>query len=103
MTTRKEKIRKLRALARSPNKHEATLALAKAQGLEAETAKAIARAIAQLLQARGLVVRVKRREGLRDRGDWAKKVDADVRYFCSRDRHKQPFRFEITVVEWELG
>jgi hypothetical protein len=35
MTTRTEKIRKLRALARSPNEHEAALALAKAQSLYA--------------------------------------------------------------------
>jgi hypothetical protein len=34
MTTRKEKIRKLRALAQSPNKHEAAQALEKAQALE---------------------------------------------------------------------
>jgi hypothetical protein len=35
-TTRKEKIKKLRALARSPNQHEAALALKKAQAMEAK-------------------------------------------------------------------
>jgi len=36
MTSRRDKIRKLRALARSPNKHEAALALEKAQAFEAK-------------------------------------------------------------------
>jgi hypothetical protein len=52
MTTRTEKIRKLRALARSPNKHEAALALEKAQQLERTTAKAIAIAIGATQRAR---------------------------------------------------
>jgi hypothetical protein len=63
MTSQTEKVRKLRALARSPNRHEAALALAKAQALEPSTAKAIAHAIARLLEARGLMVRVRRRSG----------------------------------------
>ena len=58
MTTRTEKLRRLHALARSPNKHEAALALAKAQAMESGTAKAITQAIAKLLEARGMQVRV---------------------------------------------
>lgn len=54
------KIRMLRALARSPNKHEAATALARAQELEATTAKAIAHVIALLVKERGFVVRVRR-------------------------------------------
>ena len=40
MSTQREKIRKLRALARSPNKHEAALASQKALELEAKTVTA---------------------------------------------------------------
>ena len=85
MTTQTEKVRKLRALARSPNRHEAALALAKAQALEPRTAKAIAHAIAQLLAARGMQVRVRRR---------------DVQYYCSRSRHSY-HQLEILITEYE--
>jgi hypothetical protein len=57
MSTQYEKIRKLKALGWSPNKHEAAAALAKAKALEDRAArfnaKAIAYAIGQLLEARG--------------------------------------------------
>src|SRR6516225_6049432 len=56
ITTRAEKIRKLRALGRSPNEHEAARALQKARELESRmpTAKGIALAIVALLETRGL-------------------------------------------------
>jgi hypothetical protein len=74
MTTQTEKVRKLRALARSPNKHEAALALAKAQALESKTAKAIAYAIEQLLKERELTVRVRRHSG-----EWRPKLEGRCR------------------------
>jgi Protein of unknown function (DUF2786) len=63
LSTQREKLRKLRALARSPNKHEAALALKKAQELESKIfgAKEIAHSIAQLFKARGMTVWVHRR------------------------------------------
>ena len=87
MTTQTEKVRKLRAVARSPNSHEAALALAKAQALESRTAKAI---------GRGLTVRVRRRgwDGRRSR------ADATVQYYCSRSRHSE-HQFEILITEYE--
>jgi hypothetical protein len=104
-TTQREKIRKLRALGRSPNKHEAALALAKAQELESKTpnAKAIAHAIAQLLEASGVRVCVRRRSNAE--GPWSRsKVDAHVRYHYRR-RHNRQFstthqiEVEVTVYE----
>jgi hypothetical protein len=104
MTTKREKIRKLRALAKSPNKHEAALALAKAEALEARmrptTAKAIAHAVAQLLEARGMKVRVKPRVRA-DESALRPKVDADVRYFVSRDRRSK-HQIKIEIIEYEL-
>ena len=100
MSTRKEKIRKLHALARDKgaSKHEAALALEKAQELEAKTltAKAIAHIVAQLLEARGLKVRVRRMKSLRDNYPPldAERVDVDVSYYCyppSRGRSKYPY------------
>src|SRR5262245_3880864 len=63
MSTRAEKIRKLRALARDKGafENEAAVALAKAQALETSTPKKIARDIGQLIEKRGMVVRVRRR------------------------------------------
>jgi Protein of unknown function (DUF2786) len=102
MTTRTEKVRKLRALARDKGAfaNEAAVALAKAQALEFRTAKAIAHAIAQLLEARGMQVRVRRR---RSAGEpWLRsKVDADVRYFCSRSRYSRSHQILIEVAEYE--
>jgi hypothetical protein len=99
MTTRKEKIRKLRALARDKGafENEAAVALAKARELEDKTitAKALALAVCRMLEERGLVVRVRprRAEEYRTRP----KVDVDVRYFNSRDtRSGQNIRIEIT-------
>jgi hypothetical protein len=85
MTSRRDKIRKLRALARSPNKHEAALALEKAQAFEATmlTAKALAHAVGQLLEARGMVVRVKPHR-TKDEFLWTLGVDAEARYRVSR-------------------
>lgn len=99
MTTRTEKVRKLRALARDKGAfaNESAVALAKAQALEFRTAKAIARAIGQLLEARGMQVRVRRR-GTEER--WSR-VDVDVRYFCSRSRYRQPHQIMIEVTEYE--
>jgi hypothetical protein len=99
-TTRKEKIRKLRALARSPNKHEAAVALEKARVLEATfgTGKIIAHDIAPLLEARGLRVRVERyraAEVLKPKG-----VDVLIRYRQRRSNssHAGPV-YEIDVAE----
>jgi hypothetical protein len=63
MSTRAAKIRKLHALARDKGafENEAAIALAKAQALEALAPKKIAEAIAQLLEKRGMTVRVRRR------------------------------------------
>ena len=95
MTTQSEKVRKLHALARSPNRHEAALALAKA--LEPKTAKAIAHAIAQLLETRGLIVCVRRRSGAwRPRS----KADADVQYYCSHSRNSY-HQLEILITKYE--
>jgi Protein of unknown function (DUF2786) len=82
-TTRREKIRKLRALARSPNKHEAALALEKAEQLEAKTigARDIALAIGSVLEQRGLAVRVRRR----GYSKWPL-AEAEVRYYMGRGR-----------------
>jgi hypothetical protein len=103
MTMRKEKIRKLRALARSPNRHKAALALAKAKAKALEhrneevTAKEVARAIVRLLEARGLSVRVRPRNS----AEWSQpKTDAEVHYFCSRDRHV-PLQIKIEVTEYQ--
>jgi hypothetical protein len=98
MTTRKEKIRKLYALARDKGafENEAAVARAKAQALEALTTKKIAHDIGQLLQKHGMVVRVRRRareddwQGYHYVGMWrcASKVrmlvDADVSYLRNR-------------------
>src|SRR6476469_3951069 len=89
MTSQYEKIRKLRALGRSPNKHEAAAALAKAKALEDKAAKfnakVIAYAIGQLLEARGIRVQVRRRESANDL--WLRsKFEAEVRYFRSQGR-----------------
>jgi hypothetical protein len=66
MSTRTEKIRKLRALAHSGSgafPHEAAVALRMAEALEAKTpnAKAVAQAVAKVLKERGMTVRVRRR------------------------------------------
>jgi pyruvate/2-oxoglutarate dehydrogenase complex dihydrolipoamide acyltransferase (E2) component len=100
MSTRRDKIRKLRALARDKGafENEAAVALAKAQALEASTPEKIASDIAQLLKERGLAtVRVRRRA--RD-DDWdlirtagfgsarpskiPPKFDADVSYLRNK-------------------
>ena len=103
MTSRRDKIRKLRALARSPNKHEAALALEKAQAFEAKmlTAKELAREIGQLLEERGKVVRVRRHpaQGLL-RGS---KVDAEVRYRVSRSRLHMGPALRIEITEYDSG
>jgi hypothetical protein len=100
-TTRKEKIKKLRALASSPNQHEAALALEKAQAMESKlgTGKIIAHAIAELLAARGLRVCVQRHRSERP---MPKGIDVVVRY---RDRRSSfshaGLLYEIEVSEWE--
>jgi hypothetical protein len=60
MSTRVEKLRKLRALGRSPNPHEAARAWEKVRELEAglPTAEGLAQDMVALLEARGLKVRV---------------------------------------------
>lgn len=103
MTTQREKIRKLRALARSPNHHEAASAKAKAEELERRqvTAKTLAHAIAQLLDRRGMKVRVNRRRRADD--DFPQsKVDADIRYFNSSCRG-WPHEFKIEITEYREG
>jgi hypothetical protein len=102
LTTRKEKIRRLRALAQSAtNKHEAAVALEKARVLEATigTGKIIAHDLAPLLEARGLRVRVERyraAEVLKPGG-----VDVLIRYRQRRSNssHAGPV-YEIDVAEW---
>jgi hypothetical protein len=102
-TTRKEQIKKLRALACSPNQHEAVQALEKAQAMEAKlgTGKIIAHAIAELLAARGLRVCVLRYRSKHER-PMPEGIDVVVRY---RNRgssfsHAGPL-YEIEVSEWE--
>lgn len=101
-TTQTEKVRKLRALARSSNKHEAALALERAQALEPTTAKAIAHDIAQRLAVRGLIVHVQRRGA---RGPQRRsKVDASVRFYCSRARRSWfAGQFDIEITEYPAG
>ena len=106
MSTQYEKIRKLRALGRSPNKHEAAAALAKAKALEDKAArfnaKAIAYAIGQLLKARGMRVQVRRRKTAEDL--WLRpKFEAEVRYFRSQARPSvgRVGRLTILVTEYE--
>jgi hypothetical protein len=105
MTSRRDKIRKLHALARSPNKHEAALALAKAQAFEATmiTAKALAQAVGRLLEARGMVVRVRphRAEELRRELLWKSKTDAEVRYRVSRSRLYTGAALCIEITEYD--
>jgi hypothetical protein len=102
-TTRKEQIKKLRALARSPNQHEAAQALEKAQAMEAKlgTGKIIAHTIAELLAARGLRVCVLRHRSEHEQ-PMPQGIDVVVRY---RDRrssfsHAGPL-YEIEVSQWE--
>ena len=107
---RREKIRKLYALARDKGafKHEAESALAKAQELEAKTptAKAIAHAIEQFLRTRGLVVRVRRRQRLGEDPvcqELESKIDVDVNYFYRVHRWHtgEHHQFEIKVIEYK--
>jgi Protein of unknown function (DUF2786) len=106
MSRRAEKVRKLRALARDKSAfaNEAAVALAKAQALESKTAKTIAHAIAQLLEKRGLVARVRRRHRRHDDGHVGKEIDADVGYLSYRDynmRGFSPLQLEILVIGYE--
>jgi hypothetical protein len=95
-----EKVRKLSALARSSNQHEATLALEKALELERKTAKGIALAIATLLKERGLVVQARRHGGDVVRRRDA--IDAEVSYRTSRARRapQHPY-IKIEITEYE--
>jgi hypothetical protein len=101
-TTRKEQIKKLRALARSPNQHEAAQALEKAQAMEAKlgTGKIIAHAIAELLAARGLKACVQRHRSSEQ--PMPKGIDVVVRYRNRRSSfsHAGPL-YEIEVSQWE--
>jgi uncharacterized protein DUF2786 len=102
MTTRTEKeVRKLLRLSRdrAATKNEAAVALAMAQKLEAKTAKAIAHDIAQLLEARGLIVRVRRRRSGENYHRPRPKVDTEVRYWCSQSHSYH--QFEILITEYE--
>jgi hypothetical protein len=103
MTTRTEKIRKLRALARSPNKHEAALALEKAQQLERTTAKAIAIAIGELLKERGLTVRVRRRDRLFRPASLPPAGPAGRRQFGSDRGRRQRWKLETLQARSTLG
>jgi Protein of unknown function (DUF2786) len=100
-TTRSEKIRKLRALARSPNRHEAALALEMAEKLESKylTARGVALAIEPLFSKRGLKVRVRR---YRTSEPYRNPVDVEVRYRRSRASYRPP-GVEIMVTEYEGG
>jgi hypothetical protein len=102
MTTQREKVRKLRALARSPNSHKAALAKARAEELERKIqgsgAKALAHEVARLLKAQGVAVRVRLRRGESERP--GPRVDADVCYFYSRSRYAL-HRIEILITEYE--
>ena len=100
MTTRTEKVRKLRALARSPNKHEAALALQKARELKPKTAKGVAQDIASLLKALGLKVRVSRHDrGYRQPG--GPSFDVEIDYRTSRAMTFRPRHYlEISIVEY---
>jgi Protein of unknown function (DUF2786) len=77
------KVRKLRALGRPGSgafPHEAARALARAEELERKTPRAIAKAIAQTLQALGMKVRVRRRARIDDTLWFRQGLDADVSY-----------------------
>jgi hypothetical protein len=101
MTSRRDKIRKLRALVHSSNEHEAALALAKAQVFEAgmPTAKALAHEIEQLLAARGMKIRVQRhpvKELL-----WGTKIDVEVRYRVSKSQLHTGPALCIEITEYD--
>jgi hypothetical protein len=101
MTTRTEKVRKLRALGRSPNKHEAALALQKARELEPKTAKGIAQDIASLLKEQGLKVRV-RRYSPQSRGARPPSFDVEIDYRTSQAKVFRPrHQLEITIIEYD--
>jgi len=101
MTTRSEKVRKLRALGRSPNKHEAALALQKARELEPETAKGVALGIASLLKEQGLKVRISRHGQRPSRGPRPSSFDAEIDYRTSQAKVFRPRHYlEITIVEY---
>jgi hypothetical protein len=75
--------------------HEAALALAKAQTSRRVTAKAVAHAIAQLLEARGLVVCLKPHRG----NEYpSPKPDAHVRYYTSKTKRPR-HQLEIRITE----
>jgi hypothetical protein len=103
VTTRTEKIRKLRALGRSPNPHEAASALEMARKLEARaiTAKGAALAIASLFEARGLTVRVRRHNA-----PWAgqgerRAFNVEISYRVSKAKVFRPRRdLKIDIVEF---
>jgi hypothetical protein len=102
MSRRSGKVRKLLRLSKdkAATENEAAVALAMAQKLEAKTAKEVAHAIARLLEARGLIARVRRRRSSEDYSPWPiPKVDAEVRYWCSQGHSYHQFRIEITEYE----
>jgi type IV pilus biogenesis protein CpaD/CtpE len=98
MTSTTEKVRKLRALAASPNQHEAAAALAKAHRLEFKTSRGIALAIATLLEQQGLRVRV-RRHGAEDRTT----ADVKISYRTSRARRPRAPQHSIDIEITEYG
>jgi hypothetical protein len=106
MTTRAEKIRKLRALGRSPNKHEAALALQKARELESRTptAKGIALAIVALLEGRGFKARARRYkpDGLPPGSGPA--FDVEIDYRTSQAKVFRPrHQLKISIVEYDAS
>jgi hypothetical protein len=101
-TTRAERIRLLRALGRSPNAHEAGLALQKARELEAKTPtpKGVALAIAALLKERGLTVQVRRYKP--DGSSAQKPFDIEIDYRSSQAKVFVPrYQLKITIVGYE--
>src|SRR5262245_49319467 len=103
MTTQTEKIRKLRALGRSSNSHEAALALEMARKLEAKaaTAKGAARAIAALFEERGLSVHM-RRHNAQETLNWRRTFDVEISYRVSKAKVFLPrHTLKIEITEFE--
>jgi len=104
MTTRAEKIRKLRALGRSPNPHEAASALQKARELESKTptAKGVALALVALLEERGFTARARRYKPNGYPSGRGPSFDVEIDYRSSQAKVFRPrHQLQISIVEYE--
>lgn len=104
MTTQTEKIRKLRALGRSPNPHEAAAALQKARELESRTptAKGVALAIVALFEGRGLKARARRYKSDGYPSGRGPAFDVEIDYRISQAKTFRPrYQLKISIVEYD--